>query len=286
MYNCTKCNAQCDFTPEPKIKLCANCARDLFQHIQGQYAMIPAKIVAQVMHAEGLHGVSLFYSDEVLKSKDLMNHHQVTQSQVMKGHCPGFTTSFKVFKLEHTYTPCTALSNFLGGANLVVAECEGFVQAVVLNAIREIFTDSVFDIVFHDLTLGHMPYVKNLFWKKDDPTEDIVSLGNWIYIARTTLAMGDFHDHAISTGEGGAASGWNLICTDDGAVKKYIGFGLSPTVGQVQELTLNEIMQILINAGPKRKSTKPIETDFFLQFRRRVKTETLDSMLHAVLPPF
>lgn len=288
MYNCLRCGKQCHIDPEPKYKVCAECAKHYFDTIRGRYALIPARVIEWVTHAEQNHGRTMFYSDEVL---DNPNNYNVTKSQAMQGHCPGFITQFKIFTIDPSFKPSVSLANFMGNSPLVVGECEGFVHGVYLSAIRSTFdNDGLFDVCFSDLQLGRMDYFKgekSLFWFKDlkgnQPDESSLDKGHWTYIARHPNAMEMFRLHAQKTGQGGAASGWNLICTQVDPVKKYIGFGLSDTPGEVKELTLMEIMAILTKA---QGSSQTVVQDFFLLFRRRINEAKLDALLKSVLPTF
>jgi hypothetical protein len=284
MYNCWICNVECNIEPEPKAKLCAKCAKEKFELISAQYAMLPAKIVEMVNHAESCHGKTMFYSDEVSST----NKEKIGKAAVMGGYCPGFKALWKQFSVDPVYTPCTALKNFMGGTELVVAECEGFVHAVVLMAVYSIFpSDQIFNAVFHDLKIGDMSYIKPFFTVQAEPVEGNIILGDWVYIARTKgQSMEDFQDYAKKTGTGGAASGWNLICTSADVTKKYVGFGLSPKSGEVVENSLVEIMEILAKDIPRKAKNLPLEADFYLVFRRRFKTSGLTTLIKSCFPPF
>lgn len=314
MYVCKKCGTDVDLDPKPRYEVCATCAKQLFEAMKGQYGALASKVVALVKKAEGNHGVALFYTDEAIANPKVME--TVGKQNAVKGRCPGFDATFKIFTVDPNYKPSQALATFIGGTETVVAECEGFVHAVIFNALCEIMSAPLFDAAFHDLRLGDMTYVEPLMTVKKDPLEDQLLLGDWTYIARKD--MESFRLNALSGGTGGAASGWNLICTSVDAPKKFIGFGLTDKPGEVHELSLKEIEDILLHATEKKEEkpkdekpktatlddfpSKPKKTmtldfefstskkapkaDFYLFKRWRIVTGKIEERVKSALPAF
>ena len=186
--------------------------------------MLPAKVVAATKQAEECHGKTLFYSDEISSEAKI----QIGNKAAIDGFCPGFNARWKQFTVQTTSTPSTALGNFMGDTESVVAECEGFIQAVIFTAIREIFaSDILFDAVFYDLKIGDMNYIKPFFSVTLKPADESnVALGDWVYLSRTPgQSMQDFQDHAIKPGRAERRVLGTLSALLQDPPKKYVGFG-------------------------------------------------------------
>jgi hypothetical protein len=107
-------------------------------------------------------------------------------------------------------------------------------------------------------------------------------VGDWVYYVHTKPSMDKFRDLAKEKGKGGAASGWNLVCTvasGEGS-NKYMGFGMSDTESPSSDgLTAADIKKVMIkSAGGDPKAPY---WQMYWRFRRVVLIDKLAELVNT-----
>lgn len=158
------------------------------------------------------------------------------------GIAEGFLAAGKNFTIRANYSPSDAVRAFLTGAE-TICECQGLMLAVLYNALLDVLSVPVFDLVFDGIE------IKTSVRGPDGPiaklvpevgkTEDVVMLGDWVYLGNTKKGL--MTEMALEGRVEAAAGGWNLICVDLGPPKQYMGLGLIDKQLQIESFSLEDI---------------------------------------------
>ncbi len=175
------------------------------------------------------------------------------------GVAEGFLARGKNFTIRANYRPSDAVRAFLAGAE-TVCECQGLMLAVLYNALLDVLSVPVFDLVFAGIEIktsvrGPDGPIADLV-REVGSDESVVKLGDWMYVGNrrkglmTEMAM----DRRIEA----AAGGWNLICVDLGQPKKYMGLGLIDKELHIESFSLDDIKSKMTGhyKAPVKKMTK------------------------------
>lgn len=203
------------------------------------------------------------------------------------GVAQGFLASGKNFKIRANYQPSHAVRAFLTGTE-TVCECQGLMLAVLYNALLDILSVPVFDLVFAGIEIktsvkGPEGPIADLV-KEVGKDESAVKLGDWMYVGNRVKGL--MTEMAMDGRAEAAAGGWNLICVDIGQPKKYMGLGLNDKHLQVDNFSLEDIKSKMTGhyKAPVREMTRQETMEALLSGRKIERAPTKSTKITGMLP--
>ena len=238
---CSRCGAVEDRAAN-RLGHCRNCHNTLLGQIQTRASNIAQNVCYWMEKAELNHLQKIFYSDEAEDLTDLKQY-------ASNGRAEGFVSEGKTFNKRHGWASSAAVRAFIDGG-MTICECEGLTHAVFFNALLDVVTLPVFDLMFQDVTIGLGCTIKVLMDNRNIMDDSGVTRGDWVYILNKD--RGFFTDTVQDSRQGAAGGGWNLVCTQSAPIHYYMGFGLNAP-GQTQAATLDTIRDKMLDIKKKPK---------------------------------
>ena len=228
---------------------CGMCKREFVASVQTRVDTVPHKMVQSIRYLEDQYlAHRVVYSDEA-ETYDWVNTQpkqadpKIERKDILNGVATGFVATGKAFTSKDGVAAAAAVRHFFAGPT--ICECEGATTLVAFRAMLDALGDAAFNLVFNkiEMKLFSPKPISTYFKSRSCTVENQVNAGDWVYIYNDQ--KGAFGDLAQFVKKGGAASGWNLVCTEvvNGG-RRYLGFGLS--TGQVIPKTLDEVKAAMV----------------------------------------
>jgi hypothetical protein len=276
---CPRCSSNA--SPVDKLGLCAECHKKKLGEIATRLDHVHNNIIHWMREAESRYGRTIKYTADLPLDAGTKRDNGVAQ---------GFLASGKNFTIRANYQPSQAVRAFLTGTE-TVCECQGLMLAVLYNALLDVLSVPVFDLVFAGIEIktsvkGPEGPIADLV-REVGKDESVVKLGDWMYVGNRKKGL--MTEMAMDGRAEAAAGGWNLICVDLGTPKRYMGLGLIDKQLQIDNFSLDDIKSKMTgHYKPPAKEMTRQETMAALLSGRKIESassrNTKNTKITGMLP--